>query len=65
MDRADTAATHTSGDVGLATSLTLVKDLGSPFRAVGNRSSELNSWPLRGLWKNASPAGSSVTAKVW
>eukprot|EP00971_Amphidinium_carterae_P287574 5708294-Amphidinium_carterae.1 len=42
MDRADTAATPTSGAVGLATSLTQVRDPGWPFRAVGNRSLELN-----------------------
>eukprot|EP00971_Amphidinium_carterae_P118152 2340918-Amphidinium_carterae.1 len=63
MDRANTAATLTFVDVGLATSTTRVKGAGWPFLASDNLSLELNPWRLFGLWKNASPAVLSVTAK--
>eukprot|EP00971_Amphidinium_carterae_P035802 704509-Amphidinium_carterae.1 len=42
-----------------------VTDTGCRSLAVGNRSSELNSWPLSGIGKSASPKGSLVTVKVW
>eukprot|EP00971_Amphidinium_carterae_P130845 2592005-Amphidinium_carterae.1 len=55
MDRADTAATLTSGDVGLATALTLVKDPGWPFLVVVNRFLKLNLWPLTGVSSLSTP----------
>eukprot|EP00971_Amphidinium_carterae_P167475 3318161-Amphidinium_carterae.1 len=57
------AATLTSEDVGLVTSLTLANVPGSLCLAAGNQSLELNSWPLSGPWKNAIPGEWSVTAK--
>eukprot|EP00971_Amphidinium_carterae_P235767 4678991-Amphidinium_carterae.1 len=60
-----TAATLTSEDVGLATSLTLVSEPGSHCLAVGNLSLELSSWPLFVPWKSATPGELSVIAQGW